>query len=164
MRTAEWVTALALMGLSGWFMWHATVLPIGWVEGSGPGGGAFPFWLGLIMFVCAAAICVRELRLWRLVGDGGPFFLPHSWRRLFLVAASLAVTVGLIHLLGTYGALVLFLVFYLRFFGRHRWALTAAITAAVPVFIFFFFEVTLKIILPKGVSEPLFVPLYAVFF
>lgn len=164
MRTAEWVTALALMGLSGWFMWHATVLPIGWVQGSGPGGGSFPFWLGLIMFAGAAAIFVREFRLWRLAGNGGGFFLSHSWRRLLVVAASLAVTVGLIHVLGTYGALVAFLVFYLRFLGHHRWPLTAVITLATPVFIFFFFEVTLKIILPKGVSEPLFVPLYAIFF
>ncbi|MFP4125858.1 MAG: tripartite tricarboxylate transporter TctB family protein [Alphaproteobacteria bacterium] len=164
MRTAEWVTALALMGLSGWFMWHATVLPIGWVRGSGPGGGAFPFWLGLIMFVCAAAIFLRELRAWRRAGDGGPFFLPHSWRRLLIVAGTLALTVGLIHVLGTYGALIAFLVFSLRVLGQHRWPLTTAITLAVPVFIFFFFEVTLKIVLPKGVSEPLFVPLYAIFF
>ena len=33
-----------------------------------------------------------------------------------------------------------------------------------PIMMFFFFEVTLKIMLPKGVSEPLFLPLYAKFF
>ena len=36
-------------------MWHAVSLPIGWngLEG-GPGGGAFPFWLSLVMLLCAA--------------------------------------------------------------------------------------------------------------
>jgi hypothetical protein len=164
MRTAEWVTALALMGLSGWFMWHATVLPIGWVKGSGPGGGSFPFWLALAMFVSAAAIFVRELRLWRLFGASGPFFLAHSWRRLAVVAGALVVTIGLIHLVGVYVAIPAFLVFYLRFLGRHRWPLVASITLAVPVFVFLFFEATLRIILPKGATEPLFVPLYALVF
>jgi hypothetical protein len=32
------------------------------------------------------------------------------------------------------------------------------------VALFFFFEVTLRILLPKGVTEPLFFPLYATFF
>ena len=34
----------------------------------------------------------------------------------------------------------------------------------VGVFVFFFFEVTLKILLPKGITEPLFFPLYNLFF
>jgi putative tricarboxylic transport membrane protein len=33
-----------------------------------------------------------------------------------------------------------------------------------PVALFFFFEVTLRILLPKGVTEPWFYPLYATFF
>ena len=34
----------------------------------------------------------------------------------------------------------------------------------IPVVIFYFFEITLKIILPKGITEPLFIPLYKMFF
>ena len=164
MRTAEWVTAAGLMALSIWFMIHATVLPIGWTGASGPGGGAFPFWLALVMFACAALIFLRELRAWRLLGNGGAFLLSHSWRRLLVVGASLALTVAAIHVVGTYVAVVLFLFFYLRFLGRHRWPLTTLIALATPVILFFFFEVTLKILLPKGVTEPLFFPLYALFF
>lgn len=37
MLKAESYIALGLMGLAAYFMWHATVLPIGWAEGSGPG-------------------------------------------------------------------------------------------------------------------------------
>ncbi|MEO1090882.1 MAG: tripartite tricarboxylate transporter TctB family protein [Pseudomonadota bacterium] len=163
MRTAEWMTAACLMALSVWFMIHATVLPIGWVEGSGPGGGAFPFWLSVVMFGCAAAIFVREFRGWRALGNGGAFLLQHSWRRLILVCAALAVTVAAIHVVGTYVAVPLFMLFYMRVLGDHRWMITIILTVATPIVLFFFFEVALKILLPKGQTEPLFYPLYAIF-
>ena len=164
MRTAEWVTAALLMGLSAWFMLHATVLPIGWVPGSGPGGGAFPFWLAAIMFAASALIFVREFRLWRRLGDGGAFLMGHAWRRLLIVCVALVVTVGAIHVVGTYVAIPAFLLFYLKVLGRHGWPLSLILTVATPIALFFFFEVTLKILLPKGVTEPLFYPLYAMFF
>ena len=54
----------------------------------------------------------------------------------------------------------LFLLFYIRFVGRHSWLLTGVLAVASPIFLFFFFEALLKILLPKGYSEPLFYPLY----
>jgi hypothetical protein len=80
------------------------------------------------------------------------------------VALSLIVTVGLFSFIGIYGALPLFLIFYLRFLGKHSWRLTTVLAIAIPMLIFYFFEVTLKIILPKGITEPLFIPLYKIFF
>ena len=57
MRYSELAISAALMGLSVWFMWHATVLPIGWNgQTGGPGGGAFPFWLSAAMGLAAGAI------------------------------------------------------------------------------------------------------------
>jgi len=80
------------------------------------------------------------------------------------VTAALVITVGLFSFIGIYGALPLFLIFYLRFLGKHSWRLTALLAVSIPVVIFFFFEITLKIILPKGITEPLFLPLYKIFF
>ena len=65
--------------------------------------------------------------------------------------------------IGIYGALPIFLVFYLRFLGKHSWFLTITLAVLIPVVIFYFFEITLKIILPKGITEPLFLPLYKIF-
>jgi hypothetical protein len=48
--------------------------------------------------------------------------------------------------------------------GKHSWSLTATLAVSIPVVIFYFFEITLKIILPKGITEPLFLPLYKLFF
>jgi hypothetical protein len=116
------------------------------------------------MFICAAAVFLREFKAWRRLGDLQPFLMRHSWRRLLLVCVALALTVAAIHVVGTYVAIPAFLHFYMRFLGRHSWTTSLIIALATPVVIFFFFEVTLKILLPKGVTEPLFFPLYATFF
>lgn len=163
MLVADKVIAAALMVLSGYFMWHATVLPIGWngVTG-GPGGGAFPFWLSAVMFVCSGGVLVRSLRGGSEVS--GPFFDPETLASVVQVVIALIVTVALIPWAGSYIALPLFLFWYLRVFGRHGWPVTLSLVIATPVFLFFFFEVTLKILLPKGLTEPFFIPLYAMFF
>ena len=41
--------------------------------------------------------------------------------------------------------------------------ITGMLAVVIPVVIFYFFEITLKIILPKGITEPLFLPLYKIF-
>lgn len=165
MRTAELTMAAALMALSAYFMWHATALPIGWARESGPGGGAFPFWLSVILGGAAAAIFVRELRA-VLAGRtrAAPFLRPGALRPILVTAGALIVTVALIGWIGTYGALVLFLLFQLRVVGRHRWVVVVPLTLGVPVAVFLFFEATLRILLPKGLMEPWFFPLYALFF
>ena len=85
--------------------------------------------------------------------------------RLFLIGAgSLAVMIGLIHIIGVYGAIPLFLIFYMRFQGHHKWLTTGALAASTPVVLFLFFEIALRITLPKGLTEPLFYPLYDFFF
>jgi len=160
MLKAESLIALSLMGLSAYFMWHATVLPIWWVEEQGPGGGAFPFWLSLIMGLCAAGIFARSLG----APLGDRFFYGGTLRPLGTVTVALIVTVALVDVMGAYVALGLFLLWYLRIFGRHGWVLTGSLTVCTLLFLFFFFEVTLKILLPKGLTEPLFIPLYALFF
>lgn len=128
----------------------------------GPGGGAFPFWLSAIMFAAAGGIILRSF--WIEIADEGPFFDPETLGAVIAVSVSLVVTVALMPFAGAYIALPLFLLWYLKFYGRHGWVLTLSITLLTPVFLFFFFEVTLKILLPKGWTEPLFIPLYAMFF
>ena len=163
MNRADKNIALALMGLSLYFMWHARALPIGWVPGDGPGGGAFPFWLSAILFFSALGVFVTALRT---SGEKAqkPFFEPATFSAVVKVSCAVFVAVAIMATLGTYIALLVFLFWYLRIFGNHSLKLTAIITLLTPVFVFFFFEVTLKILLPKGITEPLFFPLYNLFF
>lgn len=162
MLVADRMIAVAIMALSAYFMWHAVELPIGWNGMTGgPGGGAFPFWLSAIMMLSAAGILLRSLKAEH---SDQKFFDGVMLRSVILVVIALFATIALIPVVGAYVAIPLFIFWYIRVFGRHSWLLTACLTIGTPVFLFFFFEVTLKILLPKGITEPLFFPLYAMFF
>ena len=162
MINADRIIASLIIISSLYFMWHAIALPIGWngIEG-GPGGGAFPFWLSFVMLIFSGII------FWR--SSSGTKFQKFSFdtsmiKPILLVAISLTCTVGLISFIGAYLAIFLFLFWYLKVISKHSLGLSLTISVLTPIMMFFFFEVTLKIMLPKGVSEPMFLPLYAKFF
>jgi putative tricarboxylic transport membrane protein len=164
MRRAELAMGVAMALFSVYLMYKSAELPIGWIPGSGPGGGAYPFWLAVGMLVCCIIIIVRAvLRMSPPSRSTEPYMDRHSLMLFLIGAGSLTVTIGLIRIISAYGAILLFLLFYLRFVGRHPWRLTAAIAIVTPVVSFFFFEIALRIILPKGYAEPLFIPLYNIF-
>ena len=164
MRRAELVMAVVMAVFSLYLMWKSAELEIGWIPDEGPGGGAFPFWLAAGMLACCLWII---LRWWRRIGPMAQsediYMDRRTFRNFALVAGSLTVMIGLLHVIGTYGAVPLFLVFYMRILGGHRWPLTGAVALATPVIAFFFIEITLNITLPKGYTEPLFYPLYDIF-
>lgn len=140
-------------------------LPIGWIEDEGPGGGTWPFWLATIMLISCVGILFNWARKYGPIASSKKIYIEsHVLVDVGAVALALIVTVGLFSIIGIYGALPLFLIFYLRFLGKHSWRLTTTLTVLIPVIIFYFFEITLKIILPKGLTEPLFIPLYKLFF
>lgn len=164
MRRAELVMAIALAVLSLYFMWESAKLPIGWIPEEGPGGGAFPFWLSAGMLVCCGAIIVRWVRRTSPPSRSDEPFMDRRTLKLFLIGAgSLTVMIGSIHVIGVYVAIPLFLVYYMRFFGKHGWPTTMSLAIGTPIATFFFFEIALKITLPKGYTEPAFYPLYAIF-
>lgn len=164
-RTAELLMAIMMGVFSIYLMVKSAELTIGWIDGEGPGGGAWPFWLSSIMLISCLGILFNWFRKHGPIATSDKVYIePHVLVDVAAVAISLIITVGLFSFVGIYGALPLFLVFYLRFLGKHSWRLTSALTVAIPVVIFYFFEITLKIILPKGITEPLFLPLYKMFF
>jgi putative tricarboxylic transport membrane protein len=164
-RTAELLMAIMMGVFSIYLMYKSTELEIGWIEDEGPGGGAWPFWLSTIMLISCLGILFNWYRKHGPIAASNKIYIEHHVLvEVAAVAGSLIVTVGLFSFIGIYGALPLFLIFYLRFLGKHSWKLTSVLAVAIPVFIFYFFEITLKIILPKGLTEPLFIPLYKIFF
>jgi len=161
MRKAELNMALVMAVFSIYIMWKSTELPIGWIPGEGPGGGAFSFWLGAGMLICCFAIIWRGAKRLSPPSRSDEVFMDGEAKRLFFViAGALALMIGAIHVIGVYFALPLFMIFYMRYLGRHSWGLVSSIALATPVFMFFFFEGALRKSLPKGFTEPLFYPLY----
>jgi hypothetical protein len=164
MRVAELVMALFMALFSLYLMWKSTELPIGWIPNEGPGGGAFPFWLSLGMLLCCLWMIARWVRRASPPSRSTePFMTPQTLKLFLLVAGSLTVMIGLIHIIGVYGAVPLFLIFYIRFLGRHSWTIAGSLAVSTPIAAFFFFEIALKKTLPKGFTEPLFYPLYDIF-
>jgi putative tricarboxylic transport membrane protein len=164
-RTAELLMALTMGAFSIYLMFKSTELPIGWIEKEGPGGGTWPFWLSTIMLISCGGILFNWIRKKGSIATSTKIYIEsHVLGDVLAVAGALIVTVALFSFIGIYGALPLFLIFYLRFMGKHTWKLTGTLAVLIPVVIFYFFEIILKIILPKGITEPLFLPLYKIFF
>ncbi|MDA1089352.1 MAG: tripartite tricarboxylate transporter TctB family protein [Proteobacteria bacterium] len=162
---AELVMGLVMGVFSLYLMWKSAELPIGWIAGEGPGGGAWPFWLAVGMLMSCIAIVIRWAK--RITPESrseAPFMDSRTIEMFALNTGALVGMVGLFHIIGAYGAIPAFLIFYLRFMGRHSWRLTGIFAVATPVFMFLFFEIALQKTLPKGFTEPLFLPIFDFFY
>lgn len=160
-RTAELWVAVILAIMSAGIMWKSTELNIGWIAGSGPGGGAWPFWLAGGMLVTSIWTIVRWFRRATPQSRSTEIFMSAD-----TVAIVGPVVVGLVllligtHIIGMYFSVFLFMIAFVRFLGRHSWFMTLSLAVAAPVVMFLLFEWALTTSLPKGISEPLFYPLY----
>ena len=164
-RAAELLMAVILALSSLYLMWKSAELPIGWIEGEGPGGGAWPFWLALIMLISCVITIVRWFK-----GATPESRSTEEYMNTLTLQIN-AVTVGSLFLMlfaiqfiGMYFSMMLFMLFYLRIVGRHTWTLTLSVGIGMPIFLFFFFEAVLKIIMPKGYAEPLFFFFFKIIF
>ena len=165
MRMAELVMAVVMAVFSLYLMWKSAEIPIGWIPGEGPGGGAWPFWLATGMLLCCIAIVYRWARRLTPESRSEDVYMDGSAFKLFLLnACALAAMIGLFHIVGAYGAIPAFLIFYLRFMGNHSWRLTGTFAVVTPVITFLFFEIALQKTLPKGFTDPWFEPIFAFFY
>lgn len=157
MRRAEIIASVVLAVLSLYFMWKSTELPIGWIPERGPGGGAFPFWLSLGMLISCVVIFIQAIKGQTPESRSDEKFLKDEIKKpFFLISCSLVIMVGLIHVVGIYISIPLYMIFYLRYMGKHSWVTTLSLSAATPVVTFLFFEKLLLILLPKGITEEWF--------
>ena len=167
MRYGEIFTAGILALISMYLMWKSAELPIGFIEGRGPGGGAWPFWLSTIMLISCLIIAFNW---WRGTSPPSqsdePVLDEYGWRMLFLVGGGIIVFVALVNIISMYGAIMAFLIYYVKYLGRHSWVLTLSIALPVPILFFFFFEGAMRITMPTGMSftEPLFDILYEIIY
>lgn len=160
-RTAEIMMAVLMALLSVAFMVKSAALNIGWVPERGPGSGAWPFWLATGMLICCLFTIVRWFKGATPESRSTEAFIPTTALTMVgLTIAALAALLLLTQWIGIYFALIFFLLFYVRFMGGHGWLTTLSIVIIVPVVVFCLFEWALTISLPKGISEPLFYPIY----
>jgi hypothetical protein len=148
MRTADIVTAAVLMLLGGVVLYDAVRLGIGWGT-DGPRSGFFPFWLALVMVATCAVILGQAA--WR--PSTRPFATREQARPVLKVLWPAAAMVILMQVTGLYVAAAVYIAFYMRWIGRHRWVTVAAIAVSIPVVTFVIFETWFLVPMPKGPLE-----------
>jgi putative tricarboxylic transport membrane protein len=123
---------------------------IGW-GAEGPKSGFFPFWIGVIIVVASLFNLVRAYTH----GSRKLFASWHELAQVLKVVFPLTVYVGLIPWLGIYLASALLIAGFMRWIGRYRWLLIAAISIGLPVLTYVTFEMWFLVPLPKGPLEDL---------
>ncbi|QFS82595.1 Tripartite tricarboxylate transporter TctB family protein [Roseivivax sp. THAF40] len=167
MRRGEISLAGLFALFSIYLMWKATELPVGYIRGEGPGGGFWPFWLSAVMFLSCVAIAINW---WRGKSPASqsdePMMDDFGWRTVFLVGGGVVGFVALISVVSMYGAIALFLLYYLRILGRHSWWLTLIMAIGLPILLFFFFEGAMMISMPQGMAftQPFFDVMYDIIY
>lgn len=161
-RRAELWMAIATAMLSAALMYKSTDgLSISWIAGKGPGSGAWPFWLSTGMLLASLWTLVRWFRGTTPESRSTELFMTREAVSVVgISAAAIFFLLAATHFVGIYVSLLGFLLFYFKFVGRHRWLTSVALTFTIPVFVFCLFEWALTIPLPKGITEPLFYPIY----
>ena len=152
-RTAELLMGVCMLLASLGLMWSVVAddLTIGWLEGRGPGAGMWPFWLSAGMALTSLWTIARWFRgITAESRNLEPYIDPET---VFMVGITIAAIFGLLLLtsvIGLYFSMMLFLLFYVKAIGRHKWPITITVVIAMPVAIYMLFEVALNKYLPRG--------------
>src|SRR3954468_13300721 len=131
MRAADLVTAGVLFLIGAVVVFDSMRLGIGWGS-DGPKSGFFPFWLACGMMLACAAVGAQAARRAQRVS-----FV--TAEQLGPVVKVLAPALGLVlatELIGLYVASALYIGFYMRWIGRHRWVTIAALALGMPLLTF----------------------------
>jgi hypothetical protein len=123
----------------------------------GPGAGYFPFYIGLILAGCGAAILVQAVRARASgSGEGNEVFVDAvQLKRVLSVLVPSALYVGVIMVLGIYVASALFIALFMIILGKYPVLKSVVIGVAVNALFFCMFEIWFKVPLFKGALNPL---------
>jgi putative tricarboxylic transport membrane protein len=149
-RAVEIATAMAMAAFGAVVIIGSMQVGIGW-GAEGPKSGFFPFWIGVIIVVASLFNLVRAYTH----GSRKLFASWHELAQVLKVVFPLTVYVGLIPWLGIYLASALLIAGFMRWIGRYRWLLIAAISIGLPVLTYVTFEMWFLVPLPKGPLEDL---------
>ena len=148
-RAVEVGVALVIMGFAVLVIVGSIKAGIDW-GAEGPRAGFFPFYIGL--FILLASV----VNLFSAFMDLPRDQLFAQWGQLLRVVSVIvptAIFVGLIPSLGIYVSSALLIALFMKWLGKYRWHIVAAVSVGVPVATFLVFEKWFLVPLPKGPVE-----------
>ena len=148
-RLMELIVAGLFMAVAVLIMYDNWRIGALWAE-DGPQAGYFPFRVGAIMFA-ASAITFGVHLLARM--PSANFVERSQLRQVLQVLMPTTVFVVAIAFLGIYLSSALFIAFFMWWLGKYPPAKIVPIAIAIPIALFFMFEVWFLVPLPKGPIE-----------
>jgi hypothetical protein len=152
MRRADLVVAILFLAGALVVVGEGLRLGIGWGT-DGPDPGFFVFYLGVTLALAAATVAAQAIWATDPPLYRKPFVARGQFGSVLKVAGPAAALVILTHWIGLYVAGALYLATYMRWIGRHAWALTMAVSLGIPVAAFLIFEIWFLVPMPKGPLE-----------
>jgi hypothetical protein len=151
-RAVEMVVALAVLLFGALIVYDSVRLGAQWAS-DGPQAGYFPFYIGLFICICAAAVFLLALA-GRMPGPR-VFVSWSALKQVMQVLGPAAVYVLGIQLIGIYVASAIYIAVFMVWLGRYSVVLSACIGVGVMAAFFLMFEVWFKVQLYKGLIDPL---------
>lgn len=167
MRLGEIITAGVLALLSMYLMYEASKNGVGYTAGSGPQGGFWPFWLAVGMLISTGFIALNWVRGISPASQSDEPVLDRFGRKtLLMVGGGIIGFVALIDIVSMYGAVAIFMFYYVKVLGGHGWLVTAPLVLVFPFMLFFFFEGLMQITMPTGMrfTDPVYDILYNIIY
>jgi hypothetical protein len=152
MRRADLLVAILLLAGALFVVGEGLRLGIGWGT-DGPEPGFFVFYLGTVLALGSATVAAQALWAADPPLYRKPFVASGQIGSVLKVAGPAALLVVLTHWIGLYVAGALYMAAYMRWIGRHSWALIIAVSLGIPVAAFLVFEVWFLVPMPKGPLE-----------
>lgn len=151
-RTMDIVVALLFLLVAGIVIYDSNRLGFHWQENVGPASGYFPFYIAVLISIASIVNLVRAL-LGRSERPNETFVTRPAFKRVLAVLIPAIVYVALIKFIGIYVASGLFIFAFMLSLGRESVLKSAAVGIAVPLALFFMFEIWFLVPLPKGPFE-----------
>jgi putative tricarboxylic transport membrane protein len=150
MKTMELVVAGLLMLVAAIVMYDSVRVGAGWAF-DGPQAGYFPFFIGLILFGASAA--TFAINLFSRTADLSSFVTKPALLLVAKVLAPTAVYLIVMYYVGIYIASALYICFFMMWLGKYSIRKAAPVGIAIPLILFWLFEIAFLIPLPKGPLE-----------
>lgn len=155
MRKADGICAIITLLIGILVISDALKLGVfGWGS-AGPEPGMYIFLLGAGVCVGSLVVLGQALARFRKGAPDKPFIRPGGLRPVLYVAVPAAIMVLMTEFIGLYLAAGLYLAVYMRWIGKHKWFIVAAVSILLPLVSYVVFDRFFLIPLPKGRFEAL---------